>query len=79
MCNCNDAQGGLGGGGGTPLPQSQVEYLLEDLGAIQAQVDENTESLTEHWEPVSDGDPDDPSILFDDEGDVVMAIVPNAP
>lgn len=61
-----------------PHPQyatdADLAAAVADLEALIDAIDLG--SLTTRWEPVTNGDPDYPELVFDADGDVVMAEVP---
>ena len=52
-------------------------HAISDITDLEDALDELAAAAATHWEPVTNGDSVSPEILFDDDGDVIMAVVPN--
>jgi hypothetical protein len=58
-----------------PTPPTNGQGLVYD--AVLDRLVYNELNSSTRWEPVTNGDPDDPQILFSADGDVLMSEVPN--
>lgn len=55
----------------------ELDLLQAEIDDLQDQIDAAEAALAFHWEPVTNGDAVNPEVLFDDDGDIIMAVVPN--